>query len=71
MGLGGPAPAMRVGHIAVIELGERYRDGLASMLKEKGVHVTVRGTKMRVSPHIYNDEGDVRSLFRALRAVTA
>jgi selenocysteine lyase/cysteine desulfurase len=71
MGLGGPDPSMRVGHIAVIELGERYRDGLAGMLKEKDVHVTVRGTKMRVSPHIYNDEGDIRKLFMALNTVTA
>ncbi|MCD1634323.1 aminotransferase class V-fold PLP-dependent enzyme [Martelella mediterranea] len=71
MGLGGPDPAMRVGHIAVIELGEHYRDGLAGMLKEKGVHVTVRGTKMRVSPHIYNDEDDIRKLFTALKTVTA
>ena len=32
------------------------------------VHVSVRGGVLRVSPHVYNDEGDVARLVAALDA---
>lgn len=70
-GLTGPAADQRAAHIAVVELGDRYRDDLARRLKEKGAFVTVRGTKLRISPHVYNDEADVVRLFELIRELTA
>jgi selenocysteine lyase/cysteine desulfurase len=70
-GLTGPDADMRAGHIAVVELGDRYRDDLASRLRERGAHVTVRGTKMRITPHVYNDEDDIVRFFDILDAATA
>jgi selenocysteine lyase/cysteine desulfurase len=70
-GLTGPDAEMRAGHIAVVELGDRYRDDLASRLRERGAHVTVRGTKMRITPYVYNNEDDIVRFFDILDAVTA
>jgi len=70
-GLTGPDADMRAGHIAVVELGDRYRDDLASRLRERGAHVTVRGTKMRITPHVYNDEDDIVRFFDILDAAIA
>ena len=35
-------------------------------LQERGVHVSIRGDAVRVSPHVYNDEADVDALLEAL-----
>jgi len=56
----------RAPHIAIIELGDRLTDGLMDTLKREDIHVTLRGTKMRISPHVYNDEKDIRRLFGKL-----
>lgn len=37
-----------------------------AQLKELGVHVSVRGNLVRVSPHVYNDTEDTEALLRAL-----
>jgi len=70
-GFTGPRKELRAGHIAVVELGDRYRDDLARSLREKGAHVTVRGTKMRITPHVYNDDDDITRFFDILDAATA
>jgi selenocysteine lyase/cysteine desulfurase len=49
-----------------LELGE-LRDALAA----RRIHVSLRGSAMRVSPHLYNDEGDVAALVAALEAAVA
>jgi selenocysteine lyase/cysteine desulfurase len=33
------------------------------------VHVSVRGDSLRVTPHLYNDGGDIDRLFAVLQAV--
>ncbi|CAM2010361.1 aminotransferase class V-fold PLP-dependent enzyme [Acanthopleuribacter pedis] len=43
-------------------IGLRHRDGISDALvgafKEAGISVSVRGSAIRVSPHLYNDEQD-------------
>lgn len=46
-------------------------DALQAELKRRRVSVSRRGSSLRVSPHVYNDEGDVRALLDALRAAVA
>lgn len=69
-GFGGPQPDLRAAHISVVELGDRYRDDLARKLKEHKVFVTVRGTKMRITPHVYNEEKDIVRLFDMVEALS-
>jgi selenocysteine lyase/cysteine desulfurase len=42
--------------------------GLNEALKARGVFASLRGSALRVSPHLYNDERDVAALLEALRA---
>lgn len=53
-------------HISMLDIGDRLAPNAAQELKRAGVHVTLRGTKMRVSPHVYNDEADIDRLFESL-----
>lgn len=69
-GFTGPDESLRAGHISVVELGQKYRDDLPKRLKENRTYVTIRGTKMRVTPHVYNDEGDIAKLFDVLETLT-
>jgi selenocysteine lyase/cysteine desulfurase len=70
-GFDGPAEKLRTPHISVLELGGRFRSNLAGQLKEKRAMITVRGTKMRISPHVYNDETDIVRLFDLVESCTA
>ena len=58
--------ASRAGHMVGLRLGPGAPDDLAARLAGENVFVSVRGDSVRVSPHVYNTEGDVESLFDAL-----
>jgi selenocysteine lyase/cysteine desulfurase len=70
-GFSGPPAEYRAPHIAVVELGRRHRPDLARDLKLQNAIVTIRGTKMRVTPHVYNEEQDIVRLFDILEQLTA
>jgi selenocysteine lyase/cysteine desulfurase len=70
-GLDGPPAHLRAPHISVVELGPRYRDDLARKLKENKAFVTIRGTKMRITPHVYNDDDDILRLFNLTDRLTS
>jgi selenocysteine lyase/cysteine desulfurase len=61
--------ARRAGHY----LGLRFRGGvppdLTARLAAQGVHVSVRGNAMRVTPHLWVTDADIDRLFAALRTV--
>ncbi|MDH5751655.1 MAG: aminotransferase class V-fold PLP-dependent enzyme, partial [Deltaproteobacteria bacterium] len=40
---------------------------VAEELRRMKVHVSVRGSSVRVSPHVYNDQGNISALAAALR----
>jgi selenocysteine lyase/cysteine desulfurase len=44
---------------------------LHEALAESGVYASLRGSALRVSPNVYNDEMDAEALARALRAASA
>ena len=68
LGLKSQPESRRANHF----LGIRFPDGMPPDLVENlsaaGVHVSVRGTAMRVTPHLYNDAEDVDRLFDVLEA---
>jgi selenocysteine lyase/cysteine desulfurase len=51
---------------AGLDIGELQR-----ALSERGVSVSLRGSAVRVSPHLYNDAGDMEALLSGLRGVVA
>ena len=59
----------RAGHY----LGLRFRGGVPSdlpaRLAAENVHVSVRGSAMRVTPHLWNTDADVERLFTVLKTV--
>jgi selenocysteine lyase/cysteine desulfurase len=70
-GFTGPKEDLRAGHISVVELGDRLRPDLAQRLRDNKAVITVRGTKTRITPHVYNDEGDIRKLFEIVDKLTS
>ncbi|MGH7463878.1 MAG: aminotransferase class V-fold PLP-dependent enzyme [Longimicrobiales bacterium] len=40
--------------------------GLSAALRARNVYASLRGTALRVSPHVYNDESDASALLRVL-----
>jgi selenocysteine lyase/cysteine desulfurase len=65
-----PVPAVhRLGHMIGVRFPRGLPDGLRHRLAAERIHVSVRGSAVRVSPHLYNDESDVDRLMEVLRAV--
>lgn len=66
LGLDVASRALRSGHL----LGLRFRgldpQKLAADLAAEGIWVSVRGSSIRVAPHVYNDEDDIQRLVAAL-----
>lgn len=46
-------------------------EDLRTALEQRNISVSVRGSAVRVSPHVYNDEQDVDALIDALRAAVS
>ena len=69
LGLEVPAPEARSPHLIGLRLppGADASD-VAAQLKAESVYVSVRGTSIRVSPHLYNDLDDVSRLAKILAA---
>lgn len=58
----------RAPHISILDFGDRLPADMSARLKKENIFVTVRGSKVRVSPHVYNDEADIFKLLDALSA---
>ncbi len=56
----------RVGHMIGLRSSTALPPDLAARLAAAGVYVSVRGTAIRVSPHLYNTYEDVERLFQVL-----
>jgi selenocysteine lyase/cysteine desulfurase len=69
LGLRAAPTHLRAGHY----LGLRFPEGAPGRLPERlaaeQVHVSVRGDSLRVTPHLYNDGGDIERLFAVLEAM--
>jgi selenocysteine lyase/cysteine desulfurase len=63
-------PALRAGHYLGLRLPSGLPAGLADTLARAGVHVSLRGNAVRVTPHVYNDEEDLERLIGALDEFT-
>jgi selenocysteine lyase/cysteine desulfurase len=71
LGLGVPPAGSRAGHMTRPRPAGPPPAGLAAALADAGVHVSVRGRSLRVSPHVYNTPDDVARLGLALERALA
>lgn len=69
LGFGVEEDAWRAPHLFGLRMPEGLELGeLRDALSARHIHVSLRGSAMRVSPHLYNDEGDIAALVSALEA---
>ena len=61
-------PDERVGHMVGVRPQGGIPRKLPLALAEAGVHVSIRGEAIRVSPYVYNDEADVRRFLDVLES---
>jgi selenocysteine lyase/cysteine desulfurase len=60
----------RVPHMLGIGLPDQARAAVARALADAGVHVGVRGSSLRISPHLWTTDQDVERLVTALTKAT-
>jgi len=59
----------RADHLFGLRMPEGLElDALKAELESRKIHASLRGSALRVSPHVYNDEDDVGALIEALAA---
>jgi selenocysteine lyase/cysteine desulfurase len=68
MGLGAPRADMRLGHFIGLSNPRGWAPDIQKRLWQSRVHVSLRGDRLRISPHVYNDREDIDRLFAGLRA---
>ena len=61
-----PDARLRAPHILSLGFGDGMPTGLVEQLATDGVYVAARLRRMRVSPHVFNDEADVDRFVAAL-----
>lgn len=66
LGLKAAPDALRAGHYLGLQFPGEVPDGLVDRLAARKVYVSLRGTSLRVTPHLYNTDEDVERLFEAL-----
>jgi len=67
LGFGAEEEGWRAGHIVGLRMPEGVvPQELQAQLAARQIQVSVRGEVLRVSPHVYNDHGDIGSLVSAL-----
>jgi selenocysteine lyase/cysteine desulfurase len=62
-----PDERHRAPHILSLSFPDGLRDGLVDGLAAQNIHVARRLGRMRISPHVYNDEEDADRFVSALR----
>jgi selenocysteine lyase/cysteine desulfurase len=68
LGLGAPHGDRRLGHLIGLSNPRGWAPDIQKRLWAQRVHVSLRGDRLRISPHVYNDREDIDRLFAALRA---
>jgi selenocysteine lyase/cysteine desulfurase len=66
IGVSMPEPHLRAPHILSLAFKRGMPAGLVEGLASEGIYVAPRLGRMRVSPHVYNDEGDADRFVEAL-----
>jgi selenocysteine lyase/cysteine desulfurase len=62
-----PDAAVRAPHILSLRFASGLPDGLIQRLAAEQVYVAPRVGRMRISPHVYNDEHDIDRFLATFR----
>jgi selenocysteine lyase/cysteine desulfurase len=62
------AVAGRAPHYLSARFDEGQLEAMGTQLSVAGVHVSLRGDRIRITPHLYNDDADVERLVAAITA---
>jgi selenocysteine lyase/cysteine desulfurase len=65
-GVGVPERGLRAPHILSLDFKDGMPTGLVEGLATEGIYVAARLGRMRISPHVYNDEADADRFVAAL-----
>lgn len=71
LGLRSAPIGTRAPHFLALEFPKGVPDGLTDRLASAQVHVSLRGSSLRVTPHLYNTSGDRAALTATLRGCLA
>ncbi len=66
IGLRAPPARLRLGHLIGLSHPKGWAPDIQKRLWSDGVHVSLRGDRLRLSPHVYNDSADIDRLMAAL-----
>ncbi len=69
LGVRFPEPHLRAPHILSLAFPNGMPEGLIARLAAANVHVAGRLGRMRISPHVYNDEQDIDAFVSAFRGL--
>jgi selenocysteine lyase/cysteine desulfurase len=69
LGFSSPAEALRAPHYLCLRRKAGIPPGLSEILARQKVFVSVRGSSVRVTPHVYNSTMDVERLIQCLRQI--
>lgn len=69
LGVGLLAPGLRAPHILCVSFPKGMAPDLAKKLAAENVHAAPRLGRLRISPHVYNDEQDVERFVEVFRKV--
>jgi len=63
--------AWRGHHMFGIRLPDHVtKEQLQKMLEERNIHLSVRGSAIRIAPNVYNDEQDIEALLEGLQTIS-
>jgi selenocysteine lyase/cysteine desulfurase len=71
LGFSAPAEPLRAPHYLALRRKEPIPKELCEMLAREKVFVSVRGSSIRVTPHVYNTADDCKRLITCLRRIAA
>ena len=66
LGFAVPPPAARSGHLTGLRFPDGAPMGVQDRLEAKGIHISMRGDTVRVSPHLWVKQADIDRLLEAL-----
>jgi selenocysteine lyase/cysteine desulfurase len=69
LGMTAPPEHLRAPHYLCLRCSTALPKNLVSDLVREGVYVSIRGTSIRVTPHLYNSEHDANHFIAALKNV--
>jgi selenocysteine lyase/cysteine desulfurase len=67
IGLSADPIGIRAPHFLSLRFSGAVPNGLTDRLAAQNVFVSLRGTSLRVTPHVYNDDADAAALIAALK----